>query len=570
MVQSYGVRQAYLALAALLLGTASPVSAQQIRPGDQPLELKEFAPEEPERPSLELPPIPAPPPEAEGHLATGTHVFVKEFRVVGNTVFPDPELAGLTAPYTGREITSEELIEARDAITKHYIANGYISSGAIIPDQPVSDGVIEIRVIEGTLAAISVEGTQNFRPRYLRQRLERAAAGPLNIQQLERGLQLLQQDPRIRRINAQLGPGEVRGESFLSVGVEEELPQYRLSFFTGNDESPAIGSEHGQVRFEHMNLTGNGDSLKGYFGLTEGLDEWDFSYRLPISASDTILALHYQRSESDIVESPFDDLDIESETTTYGIELRHPFYRTAETELWVGLLGELRRSETQLLGSGFPFPGSGADADGETKASVLRFFQEWSTSTRNNAIAARSIFSFGLDVFDATNAGVDSSDPDSTFFVWLGQFQWAHRLSQRYRGSQLVFRTDIQLTADPLFSIERFSVGGVRTVRGYRENQLVRDNGLVSSLELRIPILQDQLGQDVIQLVPFADFGQSWNEKHTPTPRTIASLGMGLRWWLSKRVFVAAYWGGRLRDVKRTGNDIQNNGWHLQATVRAF
>ena len=105
MVQSYGVRQAYLVLAALLLGTASPVSAQQIRPGDQPLELKEFAPEEPERPSLELPPIPAPPPEAEDHLATGTHVFVKEFRVVGNTVFPDPELAGLTAPYTGREIT---------------------------------------------------------------------------------------------------------------------------------------------------------------------------------------------------------------------------------------------------------------------------------------------------------------------------------------------------------------------------------------------------------------------------------------------------------------------------------
>ena len=138
------------------------------------------------------------------------------------------------------------------------------------------------------------------------------------------------------------------------------------------------------------------------------------------------------------------------------------------------------------------------------------------------------------------------------------------------RGSQIVFRTDVQLATDPLFSIEKFSVGGFRTVRGYRENQLVRDNGLVSSLEVRVPILRDQLGQDIIQLVPFADFGQAWNKDHTPTPRTISSLGLGLRWWLSQGVFVVAYWGGRLRQVERTGNDIQNNGWHLQATVSVF
>jgi hypothetical protein len=34
----------------------------------------------------------------------------------------------------------------------------------------------------------------------------------------------------------------------------------------------------------------------------------------------------------------------------------------------------------------------------------------------------------------------------------------------------------------------------VRTVRGYQENQLVRDNGIAGSVELRIPVLQTQGG----------------------------------------------------------------------------
>jgi hemolysin activation/secretion protein len=557
-----------MALASFLLWAPRPVFGQTVRPGDERPPLKEFAPEPPE-PSLALPPMPVPPPDERDRLATGIRVFVTEFRIVGSSVFSGQELAQVTAPYTGREITSEELIEVRDAITKHYIAHGYVSSGAIIPDQAVGDGVIEIQVVEGMLTAVSVEGTKHFRPRYLRERLELAMGRPVNIQDLEQRLQLIQQDSRIRRLRAQLGPGEVRGESLLGVAVEEESP-YKLSFYAGNDQSPSIGSEGGQVRAAHENLTGNGDIFEAYFALTEGLDEWDVRYSLPVTPYDTILELHFRRSESDVVESPFDDLDLESESITYGVGVRHPVYRTPGAELWVGVTGELRRSQTFLLGDGFAFPGSGADEDGKSKLSVLRVFQEWTLRGRNDVIAARSTLNFGLDIFDASDDRVESSDPDGTFFSWLGQFQWAHRLSERYRGSQVIFRTDIQLSRDPLLAIEKFSVGGARTVRGYRENERVRDNGLVSSLEVRIPILRDPLGQDILQLAPFADFGRSWNEEKTPSPKTLSSLGVGLRWKVSDRVFVAGYWGGRLRKVKRRGNDIQNNGFHLEAVITAF
>ena len=35
---------------------------------------------------------------------------------------------------------------------------------------------------------------------------------------------------------------------------------------------------------------------------------------------------------------------------------------------------------------------------------------------------------------------------------------------------------------------EKFSLGGVNSVRGYRENELVSDNGVIGSMELRIPL----------------------------------------------------------------------------------
>ena len=101
-------------------------------------------------------------------------------------------------------------------------------------------------------------------------------------------------------------------------------------------------------------------------------------------------------------------------------------------------------------------------------------------------IALRSTESIGLDLLGATENSGDV--PDGQFFAWLGQAQFARRLF----GSdwQLNLRGDVQLTADPLLPIERIAIGGIDTVRGYRENELVVDNGWIASAELRIPLGQ--------------------------------------------------------------------------------
>jgi hemolysin activation/secretion protein len=91
----------------------------------------------------------------------------------------------------------------------------------------------------------------------------------------------------------------------------------------------------------------------------------------------------------------------------------------------------------------------------------------------------------------------------------------------------LVSRLAAQLTPDPLLSLERFSLGGADTVRGYRQNQVVSDNGILGSFELQIPVTKNP---ELLQLHPFLDWGYGWNRQgDNPDPRFIASLGLGLR-----------------------------------------
>src|ERR1044071_8274475 len=79
-------------------------------------------------------------------LSIVTNIIVREFRFDGNTVYSDEVLSKATAPYVNRPITLDDLEEARRAITLQYVTNGYVNSGAILPDQSVRDGIVTYRI----------------------------------------------------------------------------------------------------------------------------------------------------------------------------------------------------------------------------------------------------------------------------------------------------------------------------------------------------------------------------------------------------------------------------------------
>ncbi|MBW2577666.1 MAG: ShlB/FhaC/HecB family hemolysin secretion/activation protein [Deltaproteobacteria bacterium] len=571
-----------LFIALLLPGERAQGQAIQ-RPADERPELPEF--ESPEEAEPILPPI-IQPLEPEEAPSTGPGVFIEGYRIVGSTVFSSEELESLVEPWTGRVIRSEDLVSVRNAITEHYVRHGYVNSGATLQDQDFEGGIIEIHIVEGSLSEIRITGNKQFRARYLRDRIRRGATTPLHIGKLEERIQILQQDPRIRKLAARLLPGEQRGESVLHIQVEE-TDRFGVNLNFSNYEPPSISALGGGVDASLQNIVGWGDSIEAEFTITDGLERYRSRYEIPFTRWDTRLLLEANYANSEITEDPFVDLDIESEFQSYQIGLIQPIYTSTQTRFDLGLIADWRRSNTKLGGFDFSFPGSGAE-DGEATASVLRFVADWLHRDQNQVIAARVQLSWGIDVLDATTHNkrdrVDSAQlPDGRFVASLIQLQWARRFGSL--GIETIVRGDLQLSNDPLLSLEQIAVGGYATVRGYRQNQRVQDQAAITSLEVRIPIWRDPRHTGVIELAPFVDYARVWDQSgrsngaqnpENPIPlkdlvkrkaKTLSSVGIGLRWTLPRFLSAQIYWGQNINSVETSG-DLQDSGVQFLITCR--
>ena len=455
-----------------------------------------------------------------------------------------------------------------------YIKNGYITSGAIIPNQKVVDGVITLQIVEGRLTEIVVEDNKYLNDSYYLKRIELGAGPPVKVDDLQRQLGLLQQNQRIKRLDANLKAGIKPGESNLNLTVEEKLP---INLWSGynNYIADSVGGEQVLAAGSALSLTGHGDIFSFTWGEAEGLkpkvDTW---YSLPLTARDLTLGLRYRKNDFDIVREPFEDLDIETDTDIYLVSMRYPLFRDLKQEFGLTLLGEHAIRKTTLLNQPFSLePGA---VDGKVKVTTIRFAQEYVHRTQSQVIAALSQFSLGVDALDATirKEGL----PDGEFFKWQGQFQWVRRF--KTLDSQLLFRSFVQLTDDPLVSLEQATVGGRYTVRGYPENYFVRDRAFNLSLESRIPIIRNKPWADYLQIVPFFDWGWGKNQDFpTPSgPTNIYSVGVGLRWaatffpsTLRLNPQFEIFYGYRLRDVDiDVDNDLQDKGISFQIAVAAF
>lgn len=279
----------------LLFGWGGPAQSQLIPLPPKPPQLP-TAPPPVQPPALEVP-SPRPPGTLE-QAVTGPKIMVREIRLVGNTAFTSQQLAEVTAPYTNRELTAEDLEALRLALTYHYINHGYVTSGAVIPEQDVADGTLTMQIMEGKLAEIHIEDTKWFRPSYFQSRINLAAGPPLNVTELEERLQLLQANPRIERLNAELLPGVVRGESTLNARVKEANP-FKAWLEFNNYQSPNVGAEQGFVTLAHRNLLGFGDTLSLQYGRSAGVNPMlNFRYEVPVNAHDTTVAVQYRRQSS--------------------------------------------------------------------------------------------------------------------------------------------------------------------------------------------------------------------------------------------------------------------------------
>ncbi|NER45170.1 MAG: ShlB/FhaC/HecB family hemolysin secretion/activation protein [Symploca sp. SIO1A3] len=480
-----------------------------------------------------------PPPEAEPlfpqpeettppELPDSASFPIERINIEGSTIFTSADFAPLIEPLTGQNVTLNQLRGVADAITQLYLDQGYINSRALLSEQTITDGVATIEVIEGTITDIEISGQQRFLTSYFTSRLNRGIHTPLNVNQLEDQLRLLQINPLIEDLEVDLEPAEVTGESILRLEVEEARPWFG-SVFIDNYSAASVGSERFGISGGYRNLIGVGDvfTATGTRSFTGGSTIFDFNYLVPFNSLDGTVQLRATIDRNEVTQSPFDELGIEGESETYEISVRQPIKRSFGEEFALSVGLNHRDGQTFLFDNVGTAFGSGAEADGTTRTTVLSFGQDYLRRDNQGAWVLRSQFNFGLDILDATTN--PDPIPDGRFFNWNGQVQRIHQLTPK---QLLIVQGNIQLSPDNLLGSQRFTIGGGQTLRGYRQGARSGDNGWRLSVEDRITLIQGQPGVSLLQVAPFFDMGTVWNNPSNPDQiadeHFLAGLGTGI------------------------------------------
>ena len=544
-----------------------------------------------------------------------TQITVTKFDFEGNTAFKTEELQReFTNNLVNQTLPLSRLLELASKITDFYKKRGYETSGAIIsiPTKTqqnctekvtikscrgavtiklIEDEVQEIRVIpfcprnrENSNSENDCTKTKPLRldPEYVRSRLALATSKPLNLERLQEALQLLRLNTPVANISATLSAGSAPGKSILEVQVKE-TNTFNTALSINNSRSPSSGSFQRRAGFSEANFLGMGDSLSTNYNNTDGSNGWDISYTIPFNPRNGTLNFSYSDTSSNVIEPPFKQLDINSQSRAYELTVRQPIIQTIKkknqeensseyTQFSLGLTFSRKESETSLLGTPYPLS-PGANDQGQTRISALRFFQEWSKQNSPRVMAVRSQFNVGIGACDTPInqpiSGVNEVVPDNRFFSWQGQAQWVQFLAPE---TPLLLRTNMQFAGRTLVPLEQFAIGGTGSVRGYRQDTLLTDNGIFTSAELQLPILRISKWKSVFQLTPFVDYGTAWNSsgRENSNPDSLASVGLGLQFRQGSNFTARLDWGIPLIYVNSRERTWQENGLNFTLLWNPF
>jgi len=524
-------------------------------------------------------------PEFEKDETSGQagRIVIKRVRFEGNQALSTESLEAVARPYLNRPITASDLEHLRYQLTLLYVNNGYISSGAEIPEQSIESGELRVRLVEGRLTDVKVtditDQTDEYRlwplrDEYVQDRLASDEDEPLNTADLQRRYLMLLNDRLVERLNANLLPGLHPGDAVLDVKVTRSRP-YGGYLGIDNFTPPQIGGLTGRLGFWVDNLSTFGERIDFNMSPTGGSFSYNTGIDIPLNAIGTRFAFRYTNADTVLIEAPFDTLNIMNNIISYDGQLSHPVYWDLDTKVTLGLNFGVRQN--QMLFDNRPFP-SPASLDGLTQATVIRNWQDYLYQGEAFDAAFRSTFTVGVNALGATVTslpGVGSGE----FFAWVGQGVTRYRFEST--GAYASLKGAVQATGNNLLAIEKMAIGGFWTVRGYRQNYLVRDQGFYVSLEGGYPIYGGGAGEKYgLYIVPFTDYGGGSDQDQQWT--YLQSVGIGLEGnvKLTDAILTGGfYWAGRLTNNYRgdTGSfpygapyTAQDNGINFQINLQTM
>jgi hemolysin activation/secretion protein len=460
-------------------------------------------------------PAPGPLPDA----LKAVRVRLKEVRIEGSSMLMEPAWA-LANRYVGREITAAEIFELARELTALYRNAGYILSQVIVPPQTLSDGTLALRVVEGYIANVRIEGDTEVAATLAALGEKIKASRPLKAGDLERYLLLANDLPGVRvRAVLSPSPGAVGAADLTLIATVKKIEGF-LSL--DNYGSKYLGPGQLSLGAAANQVFGINDQWR-FVGVTTGNSELAYgqlSYSQVVNSEGLKLgaSASQARTRPGDVLQPF---DIRGEADTLSFSAGYPLLRTRNESLLGRAVLDLRNITTDIVGARVI----------EEKIRVLRLGMTWAAFDRldgNNLLDVE--LSNGLDGTKQDDALQSRAGADKQF----RKLSFDYERFQRFGASfGVTLGAAGQWTDEPLFSSEQFALGGRRFGRAYEPAELAGDRALALRMEPAYLGRTDSSWLGAYHLYGFYDLGKVWFNDAAPAanrpPVSLASAGFGTR-----------------------------------------
>lgn len=396
------------------------------------------------------------------------------------------ELNLLAIQYLGRKVTLNQLNELLNRINDLYRSKGVVTAQASLPPQDVTDGQIRIRLIEGRVGHVRIDGNASTRETYVTDRISLKQGMLVDLPTLEHDLIRFNRS-NDAQLRANMKPGSALGETDIGLMmIEPNVNDLRI--FADSAGSRSTGLARVGVSYMRRSLTGHRDELVLSLVRSEGNTGLSMTYSMPVSRSGTRVSVGYFNDTIKIVSGSIADLNVTGRATAWSLSARQPLVTSANTQL-DGLATWKQRSTTNLI-------------DGEPlTASELT---SGSLGLEAQVLDAKGYWSGSAEMASGTNKA-DGSDARS-FNVLRGSLRRTYNLTADWSLNGVFNWQYARMTLLP--PSEQIQLGGEGSVRGFEPGVFSGDRGWVSNLELQRQIRLASSPDWRAALIAFVDHGE--------------------------------------------------------------
>lgn len=470
---------------------------------------------------------------------------IDRFEIAGNTLLKPAEIETTLNPFTGKLREYGDVQHAIEALRERYRNAGFSVVWVVAPEQDLDRGVVTLRVIEGRIGKISIEGNRFFDDSNIRASLPALGEGiSPRAGDISANSQLANENPA-KQLDVVLSPSEKPGLVDATVDVTDVQP---LKFFgtLDNTGTPQTGNYRVGVGLQHANLF-NRDHVATFNYVTSPGKEnqvslYSGSYRLPLYSRGDSMDFIFARSDvsAGTTQTVAGPLAFSGKGSVYGMRYNQLLERRGEYAQRIVYGLDYRAYENDCTLGSFGAAGCGpAAVDVTVRPASVAYSGNWAKPGQvSDFFVALSRNLPGaengreVDFNAARPSPIGAGGASSRYTILrLG----ASMVKAFANNWQVRAAINAQYTPDSLVAGEQFGIAGANAVRGFLERAIARDSGHFANLELYSPNLAGTMipGEGNLRALLFYDLGRAANNTlpgETRQQASLSSIGAGIRW----------------------------------------